>query len=57
LTVTVSVITLLFHVMITMFSRFLNLVVLEGDVDMDMVAAVVAPVPGPLEDVEGAKDR
>jgi hypothetical protein len=56
LTVTVSVITLLFHVMITMFSRFLSSVVLVA-VDLDMVAAVVAPAPDPLEDVEGAQDR
>jgi hypothetical protein len=55
--VTVFVITLLFPVRITMSLRFLSSEVLEVDVDMDMVAAVVAPVPDPLEDVEGAQDR
>jgi hypothetical protein len=44
-------------VTITIFLKFLSLVAVDMSVDMDMVAAVVAPVPGPLEDVEGAKDR
>jgi hypothetical protein len=57
LTVTVFVITLLYPVRIITSLRSLNSEVLEVDVDMDTVAAVVVPVPDPLADVDGRKDR
>jgi hypothetical protein len=56
LTVTVFVITLLYPVRTTTSLRSLNSEVLEVDVDMDTVDAVV-PVPDPLADVDGRKDR